>query len=475
MLLFILMPSALHAVQMDAPGCTDHPLFPERMPDYTIEKCENKALDAFEFETGKREKTRIEGRVTRLTYRIDDRSKEASGLAVVRSYTSAITKLQGAVSYTDQTGSRIVNGKIGKDGKEFWVQAQKGNGKIWLTVVETAGTTYSALSGAVNSADTGKGAVTAGANPGSVTISVFEESHMVSIATVRGRNMALPTGPDGKVTFGDLQPGIFDFTVDKPGYVMATGKTTITSGGHGTVSVEIKKLPSVTVTVMDGLYQVAGATVSGGGQALLTSPGGTAIFENLQPGVFDFIVDKPGYIKSSGKVTTIPGGHGKATVSLKKLPSVTVTVMDGLYQVAGATVAGEGKTLTTGPGGTVLFDNLQPGAFDFVVDKPGYIKGSGKVMTPPGVHVKTTVSLKKLPSVTFTIMDGIAPVAVAIVSARDLKLPTDPYGKVTFSNLQPGSFHFVVDKPGYIQYSSFTMLTSGPLNVTVSLKRQAPN
>jgi hypothetical protein len=29
-----------------------------------------------------------------------------------------------------------VNGKIVKDGKEIWAQVEKGNGKIWLTIVE---------------------------------------------------------------------------------------------------------------------------------------------------------------------------------------------------------------------------------------------------------------------------------------------------------------------------------------------------
>jgi outer membrane protein OmpA-like peptidoglycan-associated protein len=34
---------------------------------------------------------------------------------------------------------RFVKGKIVKDGKEVWVQVEKGNGAIWLTVVEKAG------------------------------------------------------------------------------------------------------------------------------------------------------------------------------------------------------------------------------------------------------------------------------------------------------------------------------------------------
>jgi hypothetical protein len=64
-------------------GCVDHPVFPTRMPGYSIADCETKEFDAFNLETGKREKTGVEGRRTKLTYRVEDRSKEPSGLSVV--------------------------------------------------------------------------------------------------------------------------------------------------------------------------------------------------------------------------------------------------------------------------------------------------------------------------------------------------------------------------------------------------------
>jgi OOP family OmpA-OmpF porin len=124
------------AADLGKKGCADHPLFPTRMPGYYITDCETKDFDAFNLETGKREKVRVEGRRTKLTYRVEDRSKEASGLAVVRNYENAIKSVQGTVLYID--GNRFVNGKIVKDGNEFWAQAEKGNGLIWLTVVEKA-------------------------------------------------------------------------------------------------------------------------------------------------------------------------------------------------------------------------------------------------------------------------------------------------------------------------------------------------
>ncbi len=134
---FFFTTGLVSAAASDQKGCADHPVFPTRMAGYSISKCETKDFEAFKFETGKREKTVVEGRCTMLTYRIDDRSKEPSGLAVVRNYENAIKNAKGTIVFTNS--SWIVNGKIEKGGKEIWAQAQKGNGQIWLTIVEKAG------------------------------------------------------------------------------------------------------------------------------------------------------------------------------------------------------------------------------------------------------------------------------------------------------------------------------------------------
>ena len=141
--IFFVSSGLASAALPDKIGCTDHPIFPTHMPEYSIENCVTKDFDAFNFETGKKEKTGIEGRTTKLTYRIDDRSKEASGLAVVRNYENAIKSIPGTVLFIDKNNNRFVNGKIVKDGKEIWAQVEKGNGKIWLTIVEKAGITQS--------------------------------------------------------------------------------------------------------------------------------------------------------------------------------------------------------------------------------------------------------------------------------------------------------------------------------------------
>ncbi len=136
-LAFIAMSGAVAtaAAQADATACKDHPLFPTRMPEYRIEVCKVADFDRFEFWVAKGPKIPVEGKLTFISYAFTgQRASEPSGLAVVRNYENAIRKVGGTILQSNPTW--WVNGKIVKDGQEAWVQVEKGNGKIWLRIVE---------------------------------------------------------------------------------------------------------------------------------------------------------------------------------------------------------------------------------------------------------------------------------------------------------------------------------------------------
>jgi len=123
------------AQQPDAAGCKDHPLLPTRMADYRIELCKVEPFGFFDFSTQKPPKTRVEGKVTTLFYAFTGpRANEPSGTAVVRNYENALRKVGATILQSDP--ERWVNGKVVSGGLETWVQAEKGNGKIWLHIVE---------------------------------------------------------------------------------------------------------------------------------------------------------------------------------------------------------------------------------------------------------------------------------------------------------------------------------------------------
>jgi len=120
----------------DKPRCVDHPLFPSSMPGYVLVDCKGVEFDGYDFFVPKGGKHREEGKFTYLAYGLEKGKPEASGIAVVRNYENAIKKLGGTIAASDP--QRWVNGKIAVDGKEIWFQAEKGNGRIWLRIIEKA-------------------------------------------------------------------------------------------------------------------------------------------------------------------------------------------------------------------------------------------------------------------------------------------------------------------------------------------------
>jgi outer membrane protein OmpA-like peptidoglycan-associated protein len=120
----------------DKAGCTDPPLFPTRMPNYYIEACKVEEFGFYEFFTPKPPRNRVEGKFTFITYAVTDRNSEASALAVVRNYEAALKKVGATSIRTDAKSTWWVNGLVVKDGVEAWAQAEKGNGKIWVRIVE---------------------------------------------------------------------------------------------------------------------------------------------------------------------------------------------------------------------------------------------------------------------------------------------------------------------------------------------------
>lgn len=124
------------AQQGDQPGCKDHPLFPTRMPGYRISDCKVEDFGSYDFWTkNAKVKVPVEGRFTFITYTYaGPKGQEPSAVAIVRNYEDAFQKIGGTV-LADQP-NWWANGKIAKNGQEAYFQVERGNGKIWLRIVE---------------------------------------------------------------------------------------------------------------------------------------------------------------------------------------------------------------------------------------------------------------------------------------------------------------------------------------------------
>lgn len=133
--LLLLPAAAVFAQKTDWRDCKDHSLFPTRMPGYYIADCKVEEFGVYEFWTeNARKKIPVEGKFTFIAYAVSDPKAEPSAIAIVRNYENAIRSAGGTIMYKDP--KRWVNGKIVKNGSEAWAQAERGNGRIWLRIVE---------------------------------------------------------------------------------------------------------------------------------------------------------------------------------------------------------------------------------------------------------------------------------------------------------------------------------------------------
>jgi OOP family OmpA-OmpF porin len=131
------------AFSQDAEGCKEHPMFPNRMPNYVISECTNN-FNAIEFWVSADASKSVtkEGSTTSIRYDFNAESgqQKPSILQILRNYENAAKKIGGTTMYLS-TGSAAGVFKIMKAGKEAaWVKVECGgndsNDFISLIIVE---------------------------------------------------------------------------------------------------------------------------------------------------------------------------------------------------------------------------------------------------------------------------------------------------------------------------------------------------
>ncbi len=107
------------AYAQDVRGSSDHPLFPNRMPGYSISNYQQQGYSSFKFRTNPPQT--IEGKYTRIHYYLKDVKAHPGALAIRRNYENAIKAAGGQVINSDNTASVM---KATRDGVEVWAEVQ---------------------------------------------------------------------------------------------------------------------------------------------------------------------------------------------------------------------------------------------------------------------------------------------------------------------------------------------------------------
>jgi OmpA-OmpF porin, OOP family len=134
-ILFVACIGATASYAQDVPNSSDHPLFPNRMPGYSISVYQQQAFSSYSFRT--KPPQVVEGKYTRIHYYLKDPQQNPGGLAIRRNYENAIKSVGGEVVYSDDNVAVM---KAMRDGAEVWTEVQastKVPGRIYfLHIVE---------------------------------------------------------------------------------------------------------------------------------------------------------------------------------------------------------------------------------------------------------------------------------------------------------------------------------------------------
>lgn len=130
------------AFSQDAEGSKEHPMFPNRMPNYIIIEYTNN-FDAVEFPlaTNGAKMTTKEGTKTYINYGFDNESGKQmpSNLQVLRNYENASRKIGGTTLFLNANEDKVAVFKIKKGNSEAWVKVEMGPNdgqNFTLTVLE---------------------------------------------------------------------------------------------------------------------------------------------------------------------------------------------------------------------------------------------------------------------------------------------------------------------------------------------------
>ena len=175
---------------------------------------------------------------------------------------------------------------------------------------------------------------------------------------------------------------------------------------------------SVHVVAASANSPIAGANVTIEGQMTDSSiaDGGTAVFNQIQAGIYNMSVSKAGY--GSASVTVSLTNDTQVTIylaSLTRMLAVHVVDADtnGFISEANVVVVGPESRSGVTEGETVVFENIQAGEYSVTASKTGYSSASMSVSLTTGAEVTVRLTPSTSEQVPSNVLLWIIAVTVA--------------------------------------------------------------
>lgn len=137
----------------------------------------------------------------------------------------------------------------------------------------------------------------------------------ISGATVTIGTDSETTDSDGEATFDDIAYGTYTVSVSKTGYATKSASITV-DATHGTFTVTLEVVDTITITVDDGTNAIEGASVKIGSTTKTTNSSGECTFTGMTYQDYSAEVSAEGYTTKT-ETLQFRSNHKSFTVSLE--------------------------------------------------------------------------------------------------------------------------------------------------------------
>lgn len=248
-----------------------------------------------------------------------------------------------------------------------------------------------------------------------------------------------------------------DYTISATGFADSKGTANIANVDLVVDPIALQHAYEITFTVTDGTNPVADAAVIINNVVVTTNAGGTAVFQKMINGDYNFMVSKAGFIDIAGTVT-VADAHVAREVSLAAGYDVTFNVIngpEGTVGLANDTITLNGISKITDATGTVVFGVASGTAISFANTKAGFADVQVDIA---GVTENTVKNIYMVPVYNIIISafdaNSYNPIAGATIVFNGTTVTTDDGGVATFPNIQPAAGAYAYSVTGNGTYNS---------------------
>lgn len=269
----------------------------------------------------------------------------------------------------------------------------------------------------------------------------------------------------GDYSVSDVLAGTYTYTVEKDGYIAATGEVEVTNEDV-TVDAELVLIVhTVTFTVLDEYEEpITDAVIN---FSEVEYEAGGYVLDNIVPGTYSYSVFKSGYDVAEGEVVVSDDTAVDVTLYLSRF-TVTFTVEDTEGNaISDAILTFNDEVFEAG---VYEIPEVLADTYSYSVAKEGYSSFFGEVtVTDSDVTVNVELEPHQVYTVTFVVVDAeSSPITDATVTFNTVELEPGDY---VISDLESGNYNYSVVREGYETVNGNVIVND---DVTVDITLQVP-